>query len=120
MADAVKRLWPATQIDVGRSDHSEKFQYDFDIPVRITPDDLPRIEAEMAKIVAEDAPFERVVVSRDEAQSPVHVAGRAAQGRRVSTTSPKDRTSRSTATGASRICAGVRTCSARDRSAPGS
>ncbi|MEX2206820.1 MAG: threonine--tRNA ligase [Myxococcota bacterium] len=68
MADAVKRLWPATQIDVGRSDHSEKFQYDFDIPVRITPDDLPRIEAEMAKIVAEDAPFERVVVSRDEAR----------------------------------------------------
>jgi threonyl-tRNA synthetase len=68
MADAVKRLWPATQIDVGRSDHSEKFQYDFDIPVRITPDDLPKIEAEMAKIVAEDAVFERVVVSRDEAK----------------------------------------------------
>ena len=68
MADAVKRLWPATQIDVGRSDHSEKFQYDFDIPVRITPDDLPRIEAEMATIVAEDAVFERLVVSRDEAK----------------------------------------------------
>jgi len=59
MADAVKRLWPATQIDVGRSDHSEKFQYDFDVPVRLTPDDLPRIEAEMAKIVAEDRPFVR-------------------------------------------------------------
>ncbi len=68
MADAVKRLWPATQIDVGRSDHSEKFQYDFDIPVRITPDELPRIEAEMAKIVAEDATFERVVVSREDAK----------------------------------------------------
>ncbi|HTO71284.1 MAG TPA: threonine--tRNA ligase [Myxococcota bacterium] len=68
MADAVKRLWPATQIDVGRSDHSEKFQYDFDIPVRITPDDLPRIEAEMAKIVAEDRPFVRETVSRDEAR----------------------------------------------------
>ena len=67
MADAVKRLWPATQIDVGRSDHSEKFQYDFDIPVRITPDDLPRIEAEMGRIIAEDAVFERVVVSRAEA-----------------------------------------------------
>src|SRR3990167_3608552 len=52
MADAVKRLWPATQIDVGRSDHTEKFQYDFDLPVRITPDELPRIEAEMRKIVA--------------------------------------------------------------------
>ncbi len=52
MADAVKRLWPKTQIDVGRSDHSEKFQYDFDIPVRVTPPDLERIDAEMARIVA--------------------------------------------------------------------
>jgi len=68
MADAVKRLWPATQIDVGRSDHSEKFQYDFDVPVRLTPDDLPRIEAEMAKIVAEDRPFVRETVSRAEAE----------------------------------------------------
>jgi threonyl-tRNA synthetase len=68
MADAVKRLWPATQIDVGRSDHAEKFQYDFDVPVRLTPDDLPRIEAEMGRIIAEDAPFERVVVSRAEAK----------------------------------------------------
>jgi len=68
MADAVKRLWPATQIDVGRSDHAEKFQYDFDVPVRLTPDDLPRIEAEMGRIIAEDAPFERVVVSRPEAK----------------------------------------------------
>ncbi len=69
MADAVKRLWPATQIDVGRADHSEKFQYDLDIPVRITPDDLPRIEAEMAKIVKEDRPFERVVMSRADAKA---------------------------------------------------
>jgi threonyl-tRNA synthetase len=68
MADAVKRLWPATQIDVGRSDHSEKFQYDFDIPVRITPDDLPKIEAEMARIIGEDEPFEREVVDRDAAK----------------------------------------------------
>ena len=68
MADAVKRLWPATQIDVGRSDHSEKFQYDFDVPVRLTPEDLPRIEAEMAKIVAEDRPFEREILSRADAE----------------------------------------------------
>src|SRR5215831_8671288 len=68
MADAVKRLWPGTQIDVGRSDHSEKFQYDFDIPVRLSPDDLPKIEAEMAKIVAEDRPFTREVLSRADAK----------------------------------------------------
>ena len=68
MADAVKRLWPTTQIDVGRSDHTEKFQYDFDLPVRITPDELPKIEAEMRTIVAEDAAFERIVVDRAEAK----------------------------------------------------
>ena len=68
MADAVKRLWPSTQIDVGRTDHAEKFQYDFDIPVRVGPDELEQIEAEMARIIAEDSGFERQVVSRDEAQ----------------------------------------------------
>ncbi len=68
MADAVKRLWPETKIDVGRSDHSEKFQYDFDIPVRIRPEDLPRIEEEMGRIVATRARFEREVVTRDEAR----------------------------------------------------
>ncbi len=68
MADAVKRLWPATQIDVGRTDHSEKFQYDFDIPVRIKPEDLEAIEAEMRRIVEQGEPFEREVVSADEAR----------------------------------------------------
>jgi len=75
MADAVKRLWPATQIDVGRTDHSEKFQYDLDIPVRITPDDLPKIEAEMQRIVEEDAVFEREVVTSDEARKLFESAG---------------------------------------------
>jgi threonyl-tRNA synthetase len=69
MADAIGRLWPGTQIDVGRSDHSEKFQYDLDVPVRLTPEDLPRIEAEMARIVAADLPFERRVLSRAQARA---------------------------------------------------
>ena len=34
LADAVQRLWPGTQIDVGRRDHSEKYQYDFRFPAR--------------------------------------------------------------------------------------
>ena len=53
MADAVKRLFPAAQIDVGRSDHSEKFQYDFLVERPFTPEDLERIEAEMRRILAE-------------------------------------------------------------------
>jgi threonyl-tRNA synthetase len=69
MADAVKRLWPGTQIDVGRSDHGEKFQYDLDVPVRLGPEDLERIETEMARSIAADLPFRRSVLSRDEARA---------------------------------------------------
>ena len=43
MADAVKRLFPECQIDVGRADHSEKFQYDFLVPRPFTPEDLEQI-----------------------------------------------------------------------------
>jgi threonyl-tRNA synthetase len=67
LADAVERLFPGTIIDAGRQDHSEKFQYDFRFPRGFTPEDLERIEAEMAKIVAEGLPFERREVSRAEA-----------------------------------------------------
>ena len=69
MADAVKRLFPGAQIDVGRSDHSEKFQYDFLVERPFTPEDLERIEAEMRAIVAEDAAFERREVGREEAKA---------------------------------------------------
>ena len=68
MADAVRRLFPATQIDVGRSDHSEKFQYDFLVERPFTPDDLDAIAAEMKKIIGEKSRFEREAISRDEAR----------------------------------------------------
>jgi threonyl-tRNA synthetase len=67
LADAVKRLWPETEIDVGRKDHSEKFQYDFRFPRAFTPEDLARIEDKMREILKEEATFERVEVSRPEA-----------------------------------------------------
>ncbi len=68
LADAVKRLWPGTQIDAGRQDHSVKFQYDFRFPRAFRPEDLEKIEDEMRKIIAEDLPFRRMEVSREEAQ----------------------------------------------------
>ena len=67
LADAVERLFPGTIIDAGRQDHSEKFQYDFRFPRGFTPEDLERIEAEMARIVKEARPFERRVVTREQA-----------------------------------------------------
>ncbi len=75
MADAVKRLFPDVQIDVGRSDHSEKYQYDFRIGRPFTPEDLERIEDEMRRILAEKAPFEREVVTREEARTRLAAAG---------------------------------------------
>ena len=64
MADAVQRLWPGTLIDAGRQDHSTKFQYDFRFPRPFKPEDFERIEAEMAKILSEDLPFEREETDR--------------------------------------------------------
>src|SRR5262245_28926549 len=68
MADAVKRLFPGAQVDVGRSDHSEKFQYDFAVERAFTPEDLERIEAEMRRIIAEKPAFTREVVGEAEAK----------------------------------------------------
>ncbi|MEL7059908.1 MAG: threonine--tRNA ligase [Acidobacteriota bacterium] len=68
LADAVQRLWPGTEIDAGRQDHSEKFQYDFRFARPFTPEDLEKIEAMMRRIVKEKAPFERIEVTRDEAE----------------------------------------------------
>ncbi len=68
MADAVKRIFPEVQIDVGRRDHSEKFQYDFRIDRPFSPEDLAQIEQEMANIVAEKSTFQREVLDREEAE----------------------------------------------------
>jgi len=68
LADAVTRLWPGALYDAGRKDHSEKFQYDFRFERAFTPEDLVAIEAKMREILAENAPFERVEISRPEAE----------------------------------------------------
>ena len=67
MADAVKRLWPEVEIDAGRQDHSEKYQYDFRFSRPFSPEDLEAIETMMKKILKEKATFERIEVSREEA-----------------------------------------------------
>ena len=67
MAAAVRRIFGSeVQLDIGPPT-DEGFYYDFDLKHRLTPEDLPKIEAEMAKIIAEDQKFERAEVSREEA-----------------------------------------------------
>jgi threonyl-tRNA synthetase len=69
LADAVKRLFPEAQVDAGRAEHSEKFQYDFQVARPFTPEDLVLIEAEMRRILAEGATFTREVVTREQARA---------------------------------------------------
>jgi threonyl-tRNA synthetase len=68
LADAVKRLWPEVEIDAGRKDHTEKYQYDFRFARAFTPEDLERIEEKMREILAEGSEVERVEISREDAE----------------------------------------------------
>ncbi len=65
MADAVKRLRPNAKVAIGPSIETG-FYYDFDTEP-FSPEDVARIEAEMQKIIDENVPFVRHVVSRAEA-----------------------------------------------------
>jgi threonyl-tRNA synthetase len=66
MAQAVKRLFPNVKLGIGPA-IEEGFYYDFDREESFTPEDLEKIEKEMEKIVAEDQPFIRMEVTREEA-----------------------------------------------------
>jgi threonyl-tRNA synthetase len=66
MAQAIKRLYPDVKLGIGPV-IEDGFYYDIDLPVRLTPEDLPKIEAEMEKIIKEDLTIKRKVVSREEA-----------------------------------------------------
>ncbi len=67
MAEAVQELYPGTQVTIGPVIENG-FYYDFARDEPFTPDDLPKIEAKMAEIVARDRPFSREVVDREDAK----------------------------------------------------
>ncbi len=66
MAQAVKRLFPETQVTIGPVIENG-FYYDFARKEPFRPEDLESIEREMARIVDEDLPVSRQVMDRDEA-----------------------------------------------------
>ncbi|HPS02299.1 MAG TPA: TGS domain-containing protein, partial [Candidatus Sumerlaeota bacterium] len=66
LAMAVKRLYPEAKLEDGPATENGFF-YDIQMPVSIGPDELPAIESEMEKIVAEDLPLARRVLNREEA-----------------------------------------------------
>jgi threonyl-tRNA synthetase len=68
MAQAIKRVFKNTQVHFGIGPVIEDgFYYDIDVERPLTPEDLVAIEKEMERIVNENLPIARKVVSREEA-----------------------------------------------------
>src|SRR5689334_2440798 len=66
MATAILRLWPDAQFAAGPPVENG-FYYDVDLKHRITPEDFSKIEEEMKKEIKANHPFERIVVTREQA-----------------------------------------------------
>jgi threonyl-tRNA synthetase len=66
MAQAVKRLYPNVRLAIGPA-ISDGFYYDFDFEKPISQDELPAIEEEMSRIIAENLPITRLEMTRDDA-----------------------------------------------------
>jgi threonyl-tRNA synthetase len=68
MAQAVMEMFPGkAKIAIGPP-IEDGFYYDFDLPRPLTPDDLEKIEKRMREIIRGDHPFEKEVVSADQAR----------------------------------------------------
>lgn len=67
LAQAVTRLFDNVKFGVGPV-IDEGFYYDMDMDHSLTPEDLPKIEKEMKRIVDENLEIKRIEVSRDEAK----------------------------------------------------
>lgn len=66
MAQAVKRLWPEAKLAIGPA-IDKGFYYDIDMEHTLTPEDLIKIEKEMSRIVKENLPITKAVMSRQDA-----------------------------------------------------
>jgi len=67
LATAVREVRPGAGIGFGPS-IQDGFYYDFEVDAPFTPDDVERIEAAMRKVAERAEPFERRVVTKEEAR----------------------------------------------------
>ncbi|MEI3614904.1 threonine--tRNA ligase [Pseudogracilibacillus sp. SO30301A] len=67
MAQAIKRLYKDVKFGVGPV-IDEGFYYDIDMEESLTPEDLPKIEKEMQRIIDENLEIVRTELSREEAK----------------------------------------------------
>jgi threonyl-tRNA synthetase len=66
MAQAVQEFFPGVKLAIGPSTE-DGFYYDFDYEGTFSPDDFPKLEARMNEIIAQDLPFEKEEISKEEA-----------------------------------------------------
>ena len=74
MAQAIQHLFPGVKFAIGPSIENG-FYYDMDTEHRFTQEDFAAIEAEMGRIVKENLPLEKEVISRDAALDMFKKAG---------------------------------------------
>ncbi len=67
MAQAVKRLYPGTKFAIGPAIENG-FYYDFDLEAPLSPEDLPKIEEEMKKIIKENLELQKFELPPEEAK----------------------------------------------------
>ena len=68
LAQAVKRLFPDAKLAIGPA-IDNGFYYDIDLSRPLSQEDLPKIEAEMKKIIKENLPIERFELAPNEAKT---------------------------------------------------
>ena len=66
MAQAVQELFPGVKLGIGPA-IEDGFYYDFDMPQKLTPEDLPKIEEKMQVIIKAQHKFERMEIDKEKA-----------------------------------------------------
>jgi threonyl-tRNA synthetase len=67
LAYAVQELYPGAKFGIGPAIENG-FYYDFDLPNKISQEDLPKIEEKMKELIKEGIRFKKKIVSKEEAE----------------------------------------------------
>ena len=67
LAYAVQKLYPGAKFGIGPAIENG-FYYDFELPRKITQEDLPKIEETMRKLIEKGIEFKKKIIKREEAE----------------------------------------------------
>jgi threonyl-tRNA synthetase len=81
LATAIASIWPDAQFAAGPPVENG-FYYDVELAHRISPEDFPKIEEEMKRVIKANQVFEKSVVSREQALNDAETGRLAALGER--------------------------------------